>query len=81
MYRKTGVPAFREEALTYARAVERAWPYFAWSYGLEALFESNPQKALRARCRAMLLDPGSYFLQEARRLTPKSVAACPSNLW
>ena len=80
IYRKTGDAVFRDEANAYARAIEKVWPSFTWSYGLDAATAAAPQMPL-TRCRAIALDAHSYFLQQAPRVTAAATRPCPSKLW
>lgn len=84
MFRKTGHEAYRSEALQFAQAYQRMFPYWGWSYALEALLSSDDKARTRAFCRAKHLDRASYFLSQVPRATAALAAkSCPvpSKLW
>ncbi len=65
MHRTTGNEAYREEALEFVRAYQKVFPYWPWTYSLDALLEKDAATRSLAACRARYLDPGVRF-PEAR---------------
>ena len=77
LHRQTGNAAYRNDALEFARAYQKVFPFLAWPYALDALLsERGPARTL-AGCKAGALDPQSQFLKLAR-WTNKG---CPKTLW
>jgi len=62
LYKATHAGALRAEALDWARASERAEPWQAWSYTLEAVLTSDAQDRKRAIAMGQYLDPQSAHL-------------------
>lgn len=80
MHRRTGRDEYRQEALRFVRHYQRVQPYLGWLYAMEALWEKAPAARQAAACRARFLDPGSYFLAEARVAVPDE-RGCRAHLW
>ncbi len=80
MYKKTGVPAYRDETLRFVRAYQRSWPQSAWLFAMQAVLETDKQQKWAAACRARALDARSYFLSQAG-VDLKEGRACPARLW
>lgn len=81
MYRKTGKEEYRVEALRFALAHQRIFPFWGWSYALEALLEHDDKSRAVALCRAKYLDPSSYFLSQMKPGAGSRPAACAKALW
>jgi len=52
MHRTTGNEAYREEALEFVRAYQKVFPYWPWTYSLDALLEKDAAARSLAACRA-----------------------------
>ena len=81
MFKRTGHPAYQAEALRFAKAHQQIFPFWGWSYAMEALLETNEVNRTIARCRARYLDPSSYFLSLVPASTDKNELACSKALW
>lgn len=66
MHRKTGQQTYRQETLRFVRTQQKTYPYFGWTYALEALLETQVQPKNSAACKAQFLDASSYFLSQAK---------------
>jgi hypothetical protein len=79
LFNKTGNEDYRTETLQFARTHQKVFPFWGWSYALEALLERNEKSRAIAMCRATYLDAESHFLGLVKK-KPAS-AACSKNLW
>ena len=67
LYRLTGNDAYRHEALDWAKARERAEPWQAWSYAMEAALAPDSVERQRAIAMAWYLDPQSMHLSTLKK--------------
>lgn len=81
LWRKTGHEPYRAEALGFARAYQRVFPFWGWNYALEALLDDSPAARAKAICRARHLDPSSYFLSRVPGANSGHKVACGPILW
>jgi len=81
MFAKTKNEAYRTETLRFARAHQKMFPFWGWSYALEALLERNEKSRAVAICRAKQLDPSSHFLSLVKQAKVSSETVCKSALW
>lgn len=68
LYRLTGNDAYRHEALDWARAREKAEPWQAWSYAMEASLATDSVERQRAIAMAWYLDPQSVHLSTLKKV-------------
>jgi hypothetical protein len=81
MHQKTGNDTYRSEALSFARAYQKVFPFLGWTYSVEALLSREEGARALAQCRAQYLDPQSYFLKLAAAAPSKKPTACKPALW
>jgi len=67
LYRLTKNDAYRHEALDWARAREKAEPWQAWSYAMEATLSPDSVERKRAIAMAWYLDPQSMHLSTLKK--------------
>jgi hypothetical protein len=67
LYRLTGNDAYRREALDWAKAREKAEPWQAWSYAMEAALAPDSVERQRAIAMAWYLDPQSMHLSTLKK--------------
>ena len=67
LYRLTGNDAYRHEALDWAKAREKAEPWQAWSYAMEATLAPDSVERQRAIAMAWYLDPQSMHLSTLKK--------------
>ena len=77
LYRLTGNDAYRHEALDWAKAREKAEPWQAWSYAMEAALTPDSAERQRAIAMAWYLDPKSMHLSTLKQADiDAAVKAC-----
>jgi len=81
MFGKTGKEAYRTETLRFAQAHQKIFPFWGWSYALEALLERNDKNRAEAICRAKYLDAASYFLSLVKPVAAERRVACRKTPW
>jgi hypothetical protein len=81
MHQKTGNEAYRTATLKFLRAQQIVFPYFSWTYSMEAFLETNENAKKAAACKAQHLDANSYFLSQAnvKQLNASSCKAILKN--
>jgi len=67
LYRVTGNDAYRREALDWAKVREKAEPWQAWSYAMEAALAPDSVERRRAIAMAWYLDPQSMHLSTLKK--------------
>jgi hypothetical protein len=81
MHLKTGDEAYRVEASQFARAYQKVFPYWAWTYSMDALMERDATARAIASCRAKYLDAQSMFLRLSGEAPDLNSPACKKSLW
>jgi hypothetical protein len=81
MFRKTGKEEYRVEALRYAVAHQQMFPFWGWSYALQALLEHDEKNRAIAVCRARYMDPSSYFLSQVKPVAGVRPVVCGKTPW
>jgi tetratricopeptide (TPR) repeat protein len=59
----TNAVEFRDEALDWAKAIQKVWPTAAWTYSLTAVMTGDAAERVRAIALASYLDPNSEWLK------------------